>query len=387
MANDCSNYLNVVGLEDQPDEFAKILELAIYGGAAPSGGLFCRNGARAARKSPLPPKWQPPIEALMALSSERKRKTLLLEYWCWESGFRGQAVIRDDEVVEHVHRVGYDGPAYLFADITNPIVTSPVGTGARTLAHQAAGRLQDAIRIVKRLKETLEDDRFAGSRYRDYGDDQQVNKTLAGLTAMLDTMVGHAARISFEGVLLEESSVADRNARATVTERMKGLGLDCLMPDCVKAARFAILPFRTATVTNPFRIIVPVVHYTNADPDTGKYQKVADGSALPIEREIRYVELTRFELEDVKRLPDEEQTEYDIDIVLKRPHDTFYALNRVYSKARWKQDPERAAQVEKAAAEASDALVTKLAGTPGVEIFDDPGKVLEKLRAGQHKVA
>ena len=171
------------------------------------------------------------------------------------------------------------------------------------------------------------------------------------------------------------------------TERMKGLGVDCLVPDRVKAARFAILPFRTATVTNPFRIIVPVVHYTNADPDTGKYQKVADGSALPIEWEIRYVELTRFELEDVKRLPDEGQTEYDIDIVLTRPNDTIYKLNRVYSKARWKQNPELAKQVEKAAAEASDALVAKLAGTPGVEIFDNPGKVLEKLRAGQHKVA
>jgi hypothetical protein len=389
MANDCSNYLIVVGLEDQPDEFAKTLELAIYGRVAPSGGFYSVETVQGRRTEfRFFSKWQPPIDALRALSAERKGKTLLLEYWCWESGFRGQAVIRDGEVVEHVHRVGYDGPSYLFADITHPIVDlSSRYLGPGTLAQQAAGRLQDAIRIVKGLKETLEDDRFAGSRYRDYGDDQQVNKTLAGLTAMLETMIVDAAGISFEGVLLEESSVADRNARATVTERMKGLGLDCLVPDRDKAARFAILPFRAATVTNPLRILVPVVHYTNADRDTGKYQKVADGSALSIEWEIRYVELTRFELEDVKRLPDEEQTEYDIDIVLKRPHDTFYELNRVYGKARWKQDPERAEQVEKAAAEASDALAAKLTGKAGVEIFDDPGKVLEKLRARRHKVA
>ncbi|MFI5117165.1 MAG: hypothetical protein ACHP8B_10765 [Terriglobales bacterium] len=377
MANDCSNYLIVVGLEDQPAEFAKTLELAMYGCVVPDGEYYSVRVVKGRHMEfHFKTKWQPKLEALTALSEKRKGIPFLLEYSCWESGFRGQAVIQNGKVVEHTNRVGYDGPAYLFADLTHPLVDLfSRYLEPRTLALQAAGRLQDAIRIVEGLKKTLEDDRFAGSRYRDYGDDEQLDRTLAGLTAMLDTMVADAAGISFEGVLLEEPSVTDRNARAKVAkvnERMKGLGLDCLVPDRDKAARFAILPFRAATVGNPLRIIVPVLHYTNADPDTGKYRMVADGSAPPIEWEIRYVELSRFELEGVKNLPDEGQTEYDIDIVLTRPNHTFnHELNRISSKARWKQTPELAEHVEKAAAEASDAFAAKLVGVAGVTIFDN----------------
>ena len=366
MSNDCSNYLIVAGLEDQPAEFAKTLELAMYGSVVPHGGYYSVRVAKGRHTEfRFKTQWQPKLEALTALSEKRKGLPFLLEYSCWESGFRGQAVIENGHVVGSTERVGYYGPAYLFADITHPIVDLfSTYLGPRTLAHQAAERLQDAIKIVRGLKETLEDGRFAGSRYRDYGDDEQLDRTLAGLTDMLDTMVADAAGISFEGVLVEEPSVTDTNARAKVAkvnERMKGLRLDCLVPDRDKAARVAILPFRAATV----------------------------GAAPPIEWEIRYVELTPFELEKVKGLPDEGQTEYDIDFVLMRQNHTFnHELSRIFTEARWKANPELAEQVEKAAAEASVAFAAKLTGRPGVKIFDDLGNVLEKdLKPRRHKVA
>ena len=114
-------------------------------------------------------------------------------------------VIRDGGVIEEVRLLGYDGPSYLFADLTHPLVDLfPPYTTPRTLAEQATGRLRDAIVIVKEVKETLEDKRFTSSSYRARGDWNQVNRAHSGLTVMLDAMIRHAAEISFDGVMVSE---------------------------------------------------------------------------------------------------------------------------------------------------------------------------------------
>ena len=114
-------------------------------------------------------------------------------------------VIYAGQVRECIRRIGYGGPSYLFADLTHPLVDLFGSyTSERTLAAQATGRLQDAIVIVKELKETLEDQRFTGSSYRALGDWNQVNRAHSGLTDMLNAMIRHAAEISFEGVLVRE---------------------------------------------------------------------------------------------------------------------------------------------------------------------------------------
>ncbi|HVP58472.1 MAG TPA: hypothetical protein VMU02_10265 [bacterium] len=160
-------------------------------------------------------------------------------------------------------------------------------------------------------------------------------------------------------------------AELTETEHLRGtLGLDFLVPDQSRAVRFALLPFTAAAMNDPYRVIAPVIRYLNVDPVSGKYD-VKNNPA--IEWEIRHVCLTRFDVSQIKGLPDEEQTPYDIDIVMTHSegHAFGYEFSRISTKARWKQDPELAEQVEKAAVEASDALAAKLAGKAGVAIFDD----------------
>src|SRR5215470_13433195 len=172
MANDCSNWLAVVGLKKKSDEFCKSLEHAMYGQTVPRGEYYSVLPAEGTNPTfQFNTKWWPPVKALMALSKKRKGDYFLLEYSCWESHFRGQMVIHDGEQIEDVHRLGYNGPSFLFADITHPLVDlfGPYAA-LQTLAEQATGRLQDSIAIVKNLIETLEDDRFMGSRYRLHGD-------------------------------------------------------------------------------------------------------------------------------------------------------------------------------------------------------------------------
>jgi hypothetical protein len=144
------------------------------------------------------------VNALLALSKNHPATVFLLDYLCWESGFRGQLVVRDGKVIESIRRTGYNGPAYLWSDITHPVVDlfGPY-VAPKTLAQHAVERIQDAIGIINGLKETLEDERFANSRYRALGNDRQVKKAIADLSAMLNMMIRYAEAISFEGVLVE----------------------------------------------------------------------------------------------------------------------------------------------------------------------------------------
>jgi hypothetical protein len=117
---------------------------------------------------------------------------------------------------------------------------------------------------------------------------------------------------------------------------------------------------------------VPVVHYLNADPVSGKYEKQPGGSAPPIAWEIRYLCLTRADIMRIKKLPDDDQTPYDIDIILALSARSIgHQLRRVSNHARWKKDPELAKEVELMAAEMSAAFAAKLAGMPDMTIVDD----------------
>jgi hypothetical protein len=62
------------------------------------------------------------------------------------------------------------------------------------------------IGIINGLKETLEDERFTNSRYRALGNDSQVKKATADLSAMVNMMIRYAGDFSFEGVLVEDQS-------------------------------------------------------------------------------------------------------------------------------------------------------------------------------------
>jgi hypothetical protein len=220
MANDCSNKLIVLGLQCAPQEFTGALEVAMYGEEVDEGEYYAVHLSEDRPEQFLfKTRWEPPVKVLLTLSKRHPAAVFLLDYLCWESGYRGQVVIRDGEVIERVHREGYNGPGYLWSDITHPLTSLFSPYLQNTLASRTAQRLKDAIAIVSGLKRTLEDNRFTESHYRQYGDSNAVAKALVGLTEMLSSMTAQAQRVSFEGALLED---LDAEQRLILQERQDG---------------------------------------------------------------------------------------------------------------------------------------------------------------------
>jgi hypothetical protein len=112
-------------------------------------------------------------------------------------------------------------------------------------------------------------------------------------------------------------------------------------------------------------VIALVVHYTNADPVTGKYDKDAKtGEYPPVEFKIGFVRLSGFNMRQIKKLPDEDSTPFKIDIVMTHADGRAfgYEFNRKSNTPRWTLDPEVAARVKTAAQRFLDgkALRSKL---------------------------
>jgi hypothetical protein len=82
-------------------------------------------------------------------------------------------------------------------------------------------------------------------------------------------------------------------------------------------------------------IAVLVVHYKNAESTEGGYEKGAT-----IEWDIKYVQLSKANFQSISRLPEEEQTVNDIDIVMMHTNKAFgYEFHKKSSKPRWKANP------------------------------------------------
>jgi hypothetical protein len=195
MGSDQHHTLMVTGLQCRPVEFANILQRTIYG-TQPCDDALVEVTEGPHPKFEFRTQWDIPLEFFTAMSAKRTGQTFLLEHSSQECGFRGQVVIRDGVVLEQIYRGAYDyiGPY----EITHPVVDIfQAHLGPRNLAQAASSRLEDAITIVKQLKEALEDE--CGNR--------GAKKTLERLTAMLDSMQAHTAQINFMHTALGESEV------------------------------------------------------------------------------------------------------------------------------------------------------------------------------------
>jgi hypothetical protein len=105
-------------------------------------------------------------------------------------------------------------------------------------------------------------------------------------------------------------------------------------------------------------VVALVISYTNADPLTGKYEKDSK-----VEFKIEFVSLSQFNMRQIKKLPDEDKTPFDIDIVMTHADRAFgYEFNRKANSPRWKADPQVEAAVKAAVARFLDgkALRSKL---------------------------
>jgi hypothetical protein len=119
-----------------------------------------------------------------------------------------------------------------------------------------------------------------------------------------------------------------------------------------------------------------VVRYTNANPVTGKYDPIIDAAgnktAPPIAWELQFVDLSQFNMKQIKKLPDEDATPYDIDIIMTRSDRAFgYEFNRAAAQARWKKNPELVKEVNEA--------VEKLMKDNGKRLEAKLGKKLDLL--------
>ena len=112
-------------------------------------------------------------------------------------------------------------------------------------------------------------------------------------------------------------------------------------------------------------VVALVVSYTNADPTTGKYEANAK-----VEFKIEFVSLSQFNMRQIKKLPDEDKTPFDIDMVMTHADRAFgYEFTRKANSPRWKSDPATEAAVKAAVSRFLDgkALRSKL-GTKYNEI-------------------
>lgn len=112
------------------------------------------------------------------------------------------------------------------------------------------------------------------------------------------------------------------------------------------------------------QIVVLVLHYTNVNPKTGRYDKDANGQYPPIQWEIKFVRLSRSAFRRISSLAEEDSTPEAIDIIMShRDSGIGYEYSKI-STARWKKNPELVKEVEAAiqpfAADNGKKLLAKL---------------------------
>jgi hypothetical protein len=375
MAHEVRNHLKVVRLQEGSEDFARKVEIELYGRPVPheSGNLFVEvvDGAFA-----YVTKSEPKINALTDLSKKCEDSTFLLSYGCWEIQHNGQVVIRNGHVL-----ASFDGPGYsgLFDEIEHPCMDlfAPY-LRTRTLTQCAEDRLQDAIGIVRGLRRIMDDERFRispSTPYSDCRNQKQTEKVRAELDVLIDSMETQIRNLDFCGVLLEQSDLEHGLVRIAEESKslMANLNLAHLLSNQNSAARFTILPFTSAVTKDPYRVLLPTLNYLNADRVSGKYAKDASGSFPPIVWEIKYACLRPSEVKQIMRLPDEDQTPFDVDLIMRSASDRHfgYELCRASNNARWKLNPTLAKEVEEKAIELSRAFAAKLADKPGVTLFPD----------------
>ena len=100
-----------------------------------------------------------------------------------------------------------------------------------------------------------------------------------------------------------------------------------------------------------YRVVVLALCYTNANPKTGGYTKLPDGSSPPIEWRIGYLELSPSSYRMISKLPEDDASPYDYDYTMSLVNNRYEITMK--PKALWKADTE----VRKAVEDASQRYV------------------------------
>jgi len=183
------------------------------------------------------------------------------------------------------------------------------------------------------------------------------------------------------------SGVLDLAAWGTI--RLGPAGLDCeerglrIQPEDGRAVRFALLPHLKPIVVPEgdglFSVALLALEYLNADPATGNYLKLADGSYPPVGWRVGYVILSLSELRQLSALPEDcsYQSLYGYDWVMRArgtPHEAEIWVKNIKLPA-WKRHPEVAKKVEEAA--------QRLAQNGGAKLLETLGRHAALARISQ----
>jgi len=261
-------------------------------------------------------------------------------------------------------------------------------------------------------------------------------KQSASTTPTTNTTAAAAAPAPTQEVEDEKPPVASTKSKASAEDdedldvdfgdqklMAKGDGLNRIRADKQKVVRFALLPFikpkagkshfvETKDKKGTFRcvavksedetpycclkleqegmqhVVALAIQYTNADAKTGGYAKDAEGHFPPIEWEVGYVDLSRSNYRSVSNLPPEDSDVYDIDMVMsKKDNGIGYEFTLKANKARWRQNPALAKEVEAAAQKFLRDGGKKLIGKLGRKLTAVEWKALLAVQAASGKEA
>src|ERR1039457_5784567 len=96
-------------------------------------------------------------------------------------------------------------------------------------------------------------------------------------------------------------------------------------------------------------VVAPIVRYLNADLSTGKMEW-----GVPVEWELAYLDMNYTDYRFIERLPDDDRTPHDLDIILvDAPSEGEPKYYRISPKSRWTLDPQVQTDVTAAAAQTS----------------------------------
>jgi hypothetical protein len=181
------------------------------------------------------------------------------------------------------------------------------------------------------------------------------------------------------------------------TIRLGPAGLDCkerglrIQSEDGRAVRFALLPHLTPIVVPEgdglFSVVLLALEYLNADPTTGNYLKLADGSYPPVGWRVGYVMLSLSELRQLSALPEDCscQSLYGYDWVMcarRTPHEAEICIKNIKLPA-WKRHPEVAKKVEEAAQRLAQNGGAKLLETLGRHAALEDWGVLTTRSSGE----
>ena len=229
-------------------------------------------------------------------------------------------------------------------------------------ALEVVGRVK-AERLAEARKTSEEGDHAADSGDPEIVYNQALDKEMEALIQpflySIDMIPVDEGRIA--KLVADLRSIENPAQRLEFLKTKTCLDLNFIVPEAGRPVRFAILPcdLEVVDLERDASVVVPVIHYTNADPTTGKYTKTPDGTFPDIEWKIRYLYATRDDLREIKKLSDDKQAPCDIDIVMTwsprsitmkhgGPSGPIYGIERVSNHARWKKDPAVVAEVEAA---------------------------------------